>query len=148
VYDLPGPLCARHVISFPRFSFPISHFPVPSFISTPPPSIFAYCKRSNTGGGNGLGMRLHCSEGAQAYRGSYSSVTYSCNIRNEIGVMRFLCNEIAMSDGFEKQNLAPTVPKTLHSNDLSLEICMLLVVKSLHSSRDCWPCSRLCVRTL
>jgi len=38
----------------------------------------------------------------QAYGGSYSSVTYSGNIRNEIGVMRFLCNEIAMPDGFEK----------------------------------------------
>ena len=50
--------------------------------------------------------------------------------------MRFPCNEIAMSDGFEKQNLAPTVPKTVHANDLSLEICILLVVKSLHSSRD------------
>ena len=40
----------------------------------------------------------------QAYGGSYSSVTYSGNIRNEIGVLRFPCNEIAMSDGFEKQN--------------------------------------------
>ena len=57
-------------------------------------------------------------------------------------------NEIAMSDGFEKQNLAPTVPKTVHANDISLEICVLLVVKSLHSSRDCWTCSRLCVRML
>jgi len=27
----------------------------------------------------------------QAYGGSYSSVTYSGNIRNEIGVMRFPC---------------------------------------------------------
>ena len=34
----------------------------------------------------------------QAYGGSYSSVTYSGNIRNEIGVMRFLCNEVAVSD--------------------------------------------------
>jgi len=84
----------------------------------------------------------------QAYRGSYSSVTYSGNICNEIGVMRFLCNEIAMSEGFKKQNLALTVPKTAHANNLSLEICILLVVKSLHSSRDCWTCSRLCVRTL
>ena len=81
----------------------------------------------------------------QAYGGSYSSVTYSCNIRNEIGVMRFPCNEIAMSDDFEKQNLATTVPKAVHANDLSLEICILLVVKSLHSSQDCWPCSHLCV---
>ena len=87
-------------------------------------------------------------EGVQAYGGSYSSVTYSGNIRNEIGVMRFPCNKITMSDGFEKQNLAPTVPKTAHANDLSLEICILLLVKSLHSSRDCWTCSRLCVRTL
>jgi len=39
----------------------------------------------------------------QAYGGSYSSVTYSGNIRNEIGVMRFPCDEIAMLDGFEKQ---------------------------------------------
>ena len=70
----------------------------------------------------------------QAYGGSYSSVTYSGNIRNEIGVMRLLCNEIAMSDGFEKQNLAPTVPKTAYVNDLSLEMCILLVVKSRHSS--------------
>ena len=64
-------------------------------------------------------------EGVQAYGGSYSSVTYSGNIRNEIGVMRFPWNEIAMSDSFEKQNLAPTVPKTVHANDLSLEICMI-----------------------
>jgi len=60
-------------------------------------------------------------EGVQAYGGSYSSVTYSSNICNEIRVMRFPCNQIAMSDGFEKQNLAPTVPKTVHANDLSLE---------------------------
>ena len=92
--------------------------------------------------------RLLSEEGAQAYGGSYSSVTYSGNIRNEIGVMRFPCNEIVMSDGFEKQNLAPTVPKIVHANDVSLEICILLVVKSLHSSRDCCTCSRLCVRTL
>ena len=26
----------------------------------PSPSVFAYCKRSNTGGGNGLGTRLWC----------------------------------------------------------------------------------------
>ena len=84
----------------------------------------------------------------QAYGGSYPSVTYSGNILNEIGVMRLPYNEIAMSDGFEKQNLAPTVPKTVHANDLSLEMCILLVVKSLHSSLDCWMCSRLCVRTL
>ena len=104
-------------------------------------------------------LSFHCShtctavsmvpeEGVQGYGGSYSFVTYSSNIRNEIGVMRFPCNEIAMSDGFEKQNLALTVPKTVHANDLSLEICILLVVKSLHSSRDCWTCSRLGVRTL
>jgi len=61
----------------------------------------------------------------QAYRDSYLSVTYSGNIHNEIGVMRFPCNEIAMSDGFEKQNLAQNVPKTVHANDLSLEICIL-----------------------
>ena len=85
----------------------------------------------------------------EAYGGSYSYVTYSGNIiRNEIGVMRFPCNEIAMSDGFEMQNLAPTVPKTVHANDLSLETGILLVVKSLHSSRNCWTCSHLCVRTL
>ena len=40
----------------------------------------------------------YAEEGVQAYGGSYSSVTYSGNIRNEIGVMRFPCNEIAMSD--------------------------------------------------
>ena len=38
--------------------------------------------------------------------------------------MQFLGNKVAMSDNFEKQNLAPTVPKTVHANDLSLEICM------------------------
>jgi len=63
-------------------------------------------------------------EGVQAYGGLYSSVTYSGNIRNEIGVLRFPCNEIAMSDSFEKQNLAPTVPKTVHANDVSLEMCI------------------------
>ena len=90
-------------------------------------------------------MRLLDQEGVQAYGGSYSSVTFPGNIRNEIGVMRFTCNEIAMSDGFEKQTSALTVPKSVHVN---VEICVLLVVKSLPSSRDCWTCSRLCVRTL
>ena len=47
-------------------------------------------------------------EGVQAYGGSYSSVTYSGNIRNEIGVMRLSCNEITMSDRFEKQKLFGT----------------------------------------
>ena len=46
----------------------------------------------------------------QAYGGWYSSVTSSGSIRYEFGVMRFPCNETAMSDGFEKQILAPTVP--------------------------------------
>ena len=59
----------------------------------------------------------------QAYGGLYSSITSYGNIHNEIGVMRFLCIETAMSDGFEKQALAPTVPKSVHVNDLSLEIC-------------------------
>ena len=58
----------------------------------------------------------------QAYGGSYSSVTSSDNIRNEIGVMRFPCIEIAMSDGFEKQTLAPTVPNSVHVNDISPRI--------------------------
>ena len=70
----------------------------------------------------------------QAYGGSYSSVTSSGNIHNEIGVMRFLCDDIA---GFEKQSLAPTVPKSVHANDLPLEICVFLVLKSVHSSGDC-----------
>ena len=65
----------------------------------------------------------------QAYGGSYSSVTSFGNIRNEIGAMRFPCSEIAI----EKQILAPTVPQSVHANDLSLEICVFLVVKSLHS---------------
>ena len=39
----------------------------------------------------------------QAYGGSYSSVTSSGSIRYEFGVMRFLCNETAMSDGFESR---------------------------------------------
>ena len=78
---------------------------------------------------------MGCYASKQRYRGECKltevrirpSVTYSGNIRNEIGVTRFPCNEIAMSDGFEKQNLAPTVPKTVHANDLSLEICIPLV---------------------
>jgi len=49
----------------------------------------------------------------------------------EIGAMRFPCSEIAI----EKQILAPTVPQSVHANDLSLEICVFLVVKSLHSLR-------------
>ena len=36
--------------------------------------------------------------------------------------MRFPCNEIAMSDDFEKQILAPTVPRYVHANDLSFDI--------------------------
>ena len=39
-----------------------------------------------------------------------------------------------MSDGFKKQNLAPTVPKIVDANYLFLEMCILLVVKSLFSS--------------
>ena len=84
----------------------------------------------------------------QAYGGSYLSVTSSGNIRIEIGIMRFPCKEIATLGGFEKQTLALSVPKSVHANDLSLEMCVFLVIKSLHSSRDCWTCSRLCVRTL
>ena len=52
---------------------------------------------------------VHPEEGVQAYGRSYSSVTSSGSIRYELGVMRFPCNEIAMSDGFEKQSLALTV---------------------------------------
>ena len=55
----------------------------------------------------------------QAYGGSYLSVISSSSICYELGVMRFLCNKIAMSDGFEKQILAPTVPSCVHANDLS-----------------------------
>ena len=60
--------------------------------------------------------------------------------------MLFSCNKIATSDGFEKRTLAPTVPKNVYANNLPLEICAFLVIKSLHCSQDCWTCSRLCVR--
>jgi len=40
--------------------------------------------------------RCTAEEGVQTYGGSYSSVSYFRNIRNEIGVMRLPCNEIAM----------------------------------------------------
>ena len=73
----------------------------------------------------------------QAYGGSYLSVTSSGSIRYELGVMRFPCNEIAMSDGFEKQILAPTVPRCVHVNDLSFEICVFMMIKSLYSYQDC-----------
>ena len=63
-------------------------------------------------------------EGVQAYGGSYLSVTSSGSIRYELGVMRFPCSEIAMSDGFEKQILAPTVPRCVHASDLSFKICV------------------------
>ena len=43
---------------------------------------------------------------------------------------------IAMSDGLEKQILAPTVPRCVHANDLSFEVCVSLVVKSLFSYQD------------
>ena len=56
--------------------------------------------------------------------------------------------EACIRPSCQTADLAPTVPKSVHANNLSLEICVLLVVKSLHSSRDCWTCSRLCVRTL
>ena len=69
----------------------------------------------------------------QAYGGSYSSVTSSGSIRYEFGVMRFPCNE---TDGFEKQILAPTVPRCVHASDLSFEICVSQVVKSLFSYQD------------
>ena len=72
-------------------------------------------------------------EGVQAYGGSYSSVTSSGGIRYEFGVMRFPCNETAMSDGFEKQILATTVPRCVHASDVSFEICVSQVVKSLFS---------------
>ena len=53
----------------------------------------------------------------QAYGGSYSSVTSSGNICNEIGVMQFPCIEMAMSETW-----APTVtvPKRVLVNDLSM----------------------------
>ena len=41
-----------------------------------------------------------------------------------------------MSDGFEKQILAPTVSRCVHASDLSFEICVSLVVKSLFSYQD------------
>ena len=41
--------------------------------------------------------RGRAEEGVQAYGGLYSSVTSSGSIRYELGVMRFPCNEIAMS---------------------------------------------------
>ena len=72
----------------------------------------------------------------QAYGGSYLSVTSSGSIRYEFGVMRFPCNETAMSNGFEKQILAPTVPRCVHASDLSFEICVSQVVKSLFSCQD------------
>ena len=81
----------------------------------------------------------HCikpEEGVQAYGGSYSSVTSSGSIRYEFGVMRFPCSETAMSDGFEKQILAPTVPRCVHASDVSFEICVSQVVKSLFSYQD------------
>ena len=64
-------------------------------------------------------MCVCAEEGVQAYRGSYSSVTSSGSIRYELGVMRFPCNEIAMSDSFEKQILAPTVPLILRDMSIS-----------------------------
>ena len=67
----------------------------------------------------------------QAYGGSYSSVTSSGSIRYELGD-----SEIAMSDGFEEQNLALTVPRCVHGNDLSFEMCVFLVVKSLYCYQD------------
>ena len=51
--------------------------------------------------------------------------------------MRFPCNEIAMSDDFEKQILAPTVPKCVHAKDLSFEVCVFLMFKSLYTYQDC-----------
>ena len=75
-------------------------------------------------------------EGVQVYGGSYSSVTSSGSIRYEFGVMRFPCNKTAMSDGFEKQILAPTVPRCVHASDVSFEICVSQVVKSLFSNQD------------
>ena len=83
------------------------------------------------------GDKLVWLPGVQAYGGSYSSVTSSGSIRYELGVMRFRVTKIAMSDGFEKQILAPTVPSCVHANDLSFEICVFLMVKSLYSYQDC-----------
>ena len=71
----------------------------------------------------------------QAYGGSYSSVTSSGSIRYEFGVMRFPCNETAMSDSFEKQILAPTVPRCVHASDVSFEH-ISQVVKSPFSYQD------------
>ena len=72
----------------------------------------------------------------QAYGDSYSSVTSSGSIRYEFGVMRLPGNETAMSDGFEKQILAPTVPRCVHASDVSFEICVFRVVKSLFTYQD------------
>ena len=82
------------------------------------------------------GEDLEAEEGVQAYGGSYLSVTSSGSIRYEFGVVRFLCNDTAMSDGFEKQILAPTVPRCVHASYVSFEICVSLVVKSLFNYQD------------
>ena len=72
----------------------------------------------------------------QAYGGSNSPVTSSSSIRYELGVMRFPSNKVAISDGFEKQILAPTAPRCVHANDLSFEMCVSLVVKSAFSYQE------------
>ena len=48
----------------------------------------------------------------------------------------FRVTKTAMSDGFEKQILAPTVPRCVLANDLSFEMCVSLVVKTLFSYQD------------
>ena len=73
-------------------------------------------------------------EGVQAYGGSYSSLPLPAVFVMNSELCDFPCYEIAMSrlsDGFEKQILAPTVPRCVHANDLSFEVCVSLVVNSL-----------------
>jgi len=59
------------------------------------------------------------------YRGSYSSVTFSGNTRNEIRVMRFRVMKYDRMAS-RSRDLAPTVARSVHANDLSLEICVFL----------------------
>ena len=72
----------------------------------------------------------------QAYGGSYSSVTSSGSIRYELCDFRVTKQPCPVSDGFEKQILAPTVPRCVHASDVSFEICVSQVVKSLFSYQD------------
>ena len=81
-------------------------------------------------------VNLTLAEGVQAYGGSYSSVTSSIVFVMNSELCDFRVTKQPCQTASEKQILAPTVPRCVHASDVSFEICVSQVVKSLFSYQD------------